>query len=226
MRPNEKEETRDLLLRNPFFGPFFFHRHPDGAFRPGDDRHPSRSGFFVRSLDGQWRFKLEQAGDYPAVGSFGGKPHPIVLPKAFEPFQTLDYKEDPSWQVITVPGNWEMFGYSPATYNNPDNAIAGIYRLQFDVPAEWKDRVVKLNFDGVQNGAELYLNGQPVNVDESSDGKPNFHQGGFTAFQADLTPVVKFGEKKSARGARLQEHEIRRPRQQAITSSSAGFIGR
>ncbi len=149
---------------------------------------------FVRSLDGQWRFKLEQAGDYPAVGSFGGKPHPIVLPKDFESFQELDYKEDTSWQAITVPGNWEMFGYSPATYNNPDNAI-GIYRLQFDVPAEWKDRVVKLNFDGVQNGAELYLNGQPVNVDESSDGKPNFHQGGFTAFQADLTPVVKFGEK-------------------------------
>jgi hypothetical protein len=87
-----------------------------------------------------------------------------------------------------------MFGWSPATYHQPDNAI-GLYRLELDVPADWKDRVVKLNFDGVQNGAEVYLNGQPVNVDESDLGKPNLHIGGFDAFQADLTPAVKFGEK-------------------------------
>jgi beta-galactosidase/beta-glucuronidase len=149
---------------------------------------------FVRSLDGQWRFKLEQAGDYPDHGSTGGKPLPIVLPKSFEPFQTLDYKEDRSWCGLTVPGNWDMAGFSPPSYNQPDNAI-GLYRLEFDVPAEWQDRVVKINFDGVQNGAEVYLNGQPVNVDEPSEGKSNFHQGGFTAFQADLTPVVKFGQK-------------------------------
>ena len=68
-------------------------------------------------------------------------------------------------------------------------------RLEFDVPADWKGRVVKLNFDGVQNGAEVYLNGQPVNLDQSSEGKRNFHQGGYNPFQADLTPVVKFGEK-------------------------------
>ena len=54
---------------------------------------------------------------------------------------------------------------------------------------------MKINFDGVQNGAEIYLNGQPVNVDEPSEGKANFHQGGWDAFQADLTPAVKFGEK-------------------------------
>ncbi len=120
--------------------------------------------------------------------------HPIVLPKSLMPFQMLDFHEDKSWSQITVPGNWEMAGFSPATYGQPDNPI-GLYRLEFDVPADWKDRDVKLNFDGVQNGAEVYLNGRPVDVDEPTDGKANYHQGGFDAFQADLTPQVKFGQK-------------------------------
>jgi beta-galactosidase len=147
----------------------------------------------VRSLNGQWRFKLEQPGDVNS-GLDSGKLKPIVSPAKPEAFQTLDYKEDSSWHDLGVPGNWEMAGYSPATYNNPDNAI-GLYRLSFAVPAEWQGRIVKLNFDGVQNGAEVFCNGQPVNVDEASWGRPNYHEGGNTAFQADLTPTVKFGGK-------------------------------
>ena len=154
---------------------------------------PSTAGD-VKSLDGAWRFKLEQAGGYPGEVRMGGKPWPIVLPQKFEPFQSLDYREDAAWKDLKVPGNWEMAGFSPATYNQPDNAI-GMYRLEIEVPSEWKGRIVKVNFDGVQNAAEVYLNGQPVNVDEPSDGKANYHQGGFDAFQADLTPLVKFGQK-------------------------------
>ncbi len=148
----------------------------------------------VRTLDGQWRFKLEQDGDRPQHGKVGGPVGKGKLPAKFEPFEKLDYSEDAKWTNITVPGNWEMFGYSPATYHQPDSAI-GLYRLQVDVPADWKGRIVKINFDGIQNSAEVYLNGKPVNVDESSDGKANYHQGGFDAFQADLTPAIKFGEK-------------------------------
>ena len=76
--------------------------------------------------------------------------------RQLEPFQTLKYHEDAAWKELNVPGNWEMAGFSPATYNQPDNAI-GMYRLEFEVPADWKGRVVKLNFDGVQNAAEVYL---------------------------------------------------------------------
>ncbi len=148
---------------------------------------------YVRSLDGQWDFKLELKSDQGDHGE-NGQPKPVVVPSHLEPFEKLDYKEDGAWKKIPVPANWEMNGYSVATYNNPDNVI-GLYRLEFDVPADWKDRVVKINFDGVQNGAEVYLNGEPVNVDEPSEDRPNFHQGGNTAFQADLTPHVKFGEK-------------------------------
>jgi beta-galactosidase len=63
------------------------------------------------------------------------------------------------------------------------------------VPKAWEGQIVRLNFDGVQNGAEIWLNGEPVKVDEPSWDRENYHEGGWTAFQVDLTPKVKFGQK-------------------------------
>jgi beta-galactosidase/beta-glucuronidase len=165
---------------------------------------------YTISLNGEWRFKLESAGDEARLGSEGDndaraaadrakaqKTNPTsdsAAANAVEPFQNLDYQEDKSWVNLKVPGNWEMAGLSPATYNQPDNA-SGFYRLWFQVPKSWEGRLVRLNFDGVQNGAELWLNGQPVAVDDPSWGRTNYHEGGWTAFQADLTPEVKFSKR-------------------------------
>ena len=157
-----------------------------GAVVPSEDNH-------VKSLDGTWRFKLEQPGGYDPQSTNGDRPMPIRTPATFEPFQKTDYQEGTTWTNLVVPGNWEMAGLSPATYNQPDNA-SGFYRLWFKVPASWKGRGVRLVFDGVQNGAEFWLNGNAVSVDEPSWGRDNYHESGWTAFQVDLTPQVKFGE--------------------------------
>ena len=153
---------------------------------------PADSRFNV-SLDGQWRFKLEQEnGKSKRPVAFTQK-YPLELPATFEAFYLTDYLENASWHDLKVPGNWEMAGYSPATYYQPDNA-SGFYRKRFVVPEDWRGRLVKVNFDGVQNGAEIWLDGQPVNVSESSWGRANYHESGWTAWQADLTPLVKFGQ--------------------------------
>src|SRR6266487_211947 len=131
----------------------------------------------VQSLDGTWRFKLEQAGGYDADSGNGQRTMPVTTPTTFEPFQNPDYAEGKEWVDLKVPGNWEMAGHSPATHNQPDNA-SGFYRLWVEVPMAWKGRLVRLNFDGVQNGAEFWLNGQPVAVDEPSSGRTNYHEGG------------------------------------------------
>jgi beta-galactosidase len=157
------------------------------ALPPAEPEH-------VISLDGTWRFKLEQAGGYDAGSDNGKRISPVTTPATFEPFQTPEYTEGKEWVDLKVPGNWEMAGLSPATYEEPDNA-SGFYRLRFEVPKAWEGRLVRLSFDGVQNSAELWLNGQPVAVDEASWGRTNYHEGGWTAFQADLTPAVKFGNK-------------------------------
>jgi len=149
---------------------------------------------YVKSLDGAWRFKLEQPGGYDSKSTNGDRPMPILLPLKLDPVQNLDYTEDNDWVSLNVPGNWEIAGLSVATYNQPDNA-SGAYRLWFDVPSSWEGREVRLAFDGVQNGAEFWLNGNPVMVDEPSWGRGNYHEGGWTAFQVDLTPQIKFGAK-------------------------------
>lgn len=150
---------------------------------------------YVRSLDGTWRFRLEYAApDETSRGQNWKSGVPANSPVSQQPFYETDYPEDDSWHDISVPGNWEMAGFSPATYNEPDNA-SGLYRKWFEVPASWKGRVVIANFDGVQCGAEVWLNGQPVQVSEPSWGRANYHESGWTAWQADLTPHVRFGQK-------------------------------
>ena len=128
--------------------------------------HPTEPEHVI-SLNGTWRFKLEQPGNVKSLHDPLNVLPPITTPATVEPFYTLDYQEGAGWHDLTVPGNWEMAGYSPATYNQPDNASA-FYRLWIDVPPAWQGRRVLVNFDGVQNGAEVFCNGQPVNVTESS----------------------------------------------------------
>src|SRR5438270_8811447 len=95
---------------------------------------PSETDHVV-SLDGTWRFKIEQAkGKYEQRGETGKIA--IDYPEKIEPFYTPDYKEAEGWSDIKVPANWEMAGLSPATYNQPDNA-SGFYRLSFEVPKAW-----------------------------------------------------------------------------------------
>src|SRR5688572_5059079 len=85
----------------------------------------------VVSLDGTWRFKLEQAdGKDAAPGEHWTSKLPVKYSETFEPFHQPDYKEEKGWVDIKVPGNWEIPGHSPATYNQPDNS-SGFYRHRF-----------------------------------------------------------------------------------------------
>ena len=63
--------------------------------------------------------------------------------------------------------------------------MVSCYRKTIDVPAEWKDKKVFVTFDAVAHEAEVYVNGVSVAK----------HSCGYTAFTADLTEHIKFGEK-------------------------------
>jgi beta-galactosidase len=139
------------------------------------------------SLDGTWRFYFENT-NY----NFGTPPN-VVLPPPTQPsFQQLNYVEVPGWTNLSVPGNWEMYGFSPCTYYVPDNTC-GLYRYWFQIPQSWQGRRVYLYFDGVLDGAEFWLNGQPVPVNEPSWNINNYHESGWTGFQVDLTSAANFG---------------------------------
>ncbi len=90
---------------------------------------------------------------------------------------------DANWSNIPVPANWEMEGFSKPTYDGPDDAV-GLYRRVIDVPRSFTGQRVRWHFDGVTDGAEVFVNGQPV----------GYHEGGFTAFDMDVTKAIKPGQ--------------------------------
>ncbi len=141
---------------------------------------------YVISLNGTWRFYFERS-NYDL-----GTPPNVVLPDASQPFQRLDYIESPGWTNLAVPGNWEMAGLSPATYYSPDDTC-GLYRHWIQIPQSWQGRRVYLSMEGVLDGAEIWLNGQPVTVSEPSWNIANYHESGWTGFQVDLTAAANFG---------------------------------
>lgn len=142
---------------------------------------------YVASLNGNWRFYFERLSSY-----YTGSVPNISIIESDQQFQQLSYVEGAGWTNLVVPANWEMAGFSPATYYGPDNT-SGLYRDWFQVPASWQGRRIYLSFDGVQSSAEIWVNGQPVTVNQSSWGLNNYHDSGWTDFQVDVTSFVNFG---------------------------------
>jgi hypothetical protein len=100
-----------------------------------------------------------------------------------------------TWTTIPVPSCWEQQGFGTYNYgvhhrpgrdkpNPPPLADEeGHYRHTFRVPAEWRDRAVRIVFDGVMTDAEVKINGKlagPV------------HQGSFYRFHHEITALLNF----------------------------------
>ena len=93
---------------------------------------------------------------------------------------------DSGWRQLNVPHDWSIEGPFGAEFGSGNGfAPGGIgwYRKHFKLDADQKGRVVTIEFDGVYDYSEVWINGQLVG------GRPY----GFSSFQVDLTPFVKFG---------------------------------
>jgi len=93
--------------------------------------------------------------------------------------------DDSAWATITVPAHWEMEGFTSL------KEIGG-YRTRFAAPPGAGR--VKLRFDGVYSGAEVWVNGNRI----------AHHEGGATPFEADVTEAVHDGQNVLA--LRVAEH--------------------
>ena len=94
--------------------------------------------------------------------------------------------DDSGWRQLNVPHDWSIEGPFGAEFGSGNGfAPGGIgwYRKHFKLDADQKGRVVAIEFDGVYDNSEVWVNGQLVG------GRPY----GFSSFQFDLTPFVKFG---------------------------------
>jgi beta-galactosidase len=117
----------------------------------------------VVDLDEDWRFSK---GDFAAA----------MVP-AFD---------DTNWRRVNVPHDWSSEGAFSADYaSGTGYAPGGIgwYRKHFTLDSSATNKLVAVEFDGVYDYAEVWLNGQFVG------GRPY----GYASFECVLTPLVRFG---------------------------------
>lgn len=93
--------------------------------------------------------------------------------------------DDSKWPDIDVPAHWEMQGFTSV------EGIGG-YRKRFSVP-DASGRL-KIRFEGVYSGAEVWVNGRRL----------AYHECGATPFEVDLSDVAIPGENVIA--LRVSEH--------------------
>lgn len=63
----------------------------------------------------------------------------------------------------------------------------GVYRKVLDVPGDWKDKTIIMDIDGAYMNAEVALNGELLGM----------HPYGYTPYQVDLTPAMRFDGRKN-----------------------------
>ncbi|MGA2853205.1 MAG: glycoside hydrolase family 2 TIM barrel-domain containing protein [Verrucomicrobiota bacterium] len=115
--------------------------------------------------------------DFDANWLFSRGDFPSAMMRAFD---------DSVWRRVNVPHDWSIEGPFGAGFGSGNGfAPGGIgwYRKYFKMDSNQKDRAVAIEFDGVYDYSEVWVNGQFVG------GRPY----GFSSFQFDVTPFVKFG---------------------------------
>ena len=90
---------------------------------------------------------------------------------------------DSEWKKVTLP---HAFNEDEAFRLSIDELTDTImwYRKHFRLPADSKNKKVFVEFEGVRQGADFYINGQNVGL----------HENGVMAVGFDLTPYIKYGQ--------------------------------
>jgi beta-galactosidase len=131
------------------------------------------SGNFL-SLNGTWRFFWVKDADARPTD-----------------FYRTGYN-DKGWDVMTVPGLWELNGYGDPLYvnigyawrnqfqSNPpelpaENNHVGSYRREITLPADWKGKQVFAHFGSVTSNIYLWVNGQFAGYGEDSKLEAEFN---------------------------------------------------
>jgi beta-galactosidase len=87
---------------------------------------------------------------------------------------------DNDWKAISLPYAWNQEEAFKLDIHNLSTGIAW-YQKHFKIPASYKDKKVFLEFEGIRQGGEFYLNGILIGR----------HENGVTAFGFDITDLVK-----------------------------------
>ncbi|HEY8782079.1 MAG TPA: beta-galactosidase GalB [Mucilaginibacter sp.] len=95
---------------------------------------------------------------------------------------------DARWRLLNLPHDWSIEG--KFSKNNPATPEGGAlpggigwYRKTFAVPASSKNKLIYIDFDGVYQKSDVWINGHHL----------GFRPNGYISFRYELTPYLNFG---------------------------------
>jgi beta-galactosidase len=135
-------------------------------------------GRIIRDFDANWRFNLGDANG--------------AMVAAFD---------DHSWRGVQLPHDWSSDGpFSAAHASGTGYAPGGIgwYRKHFSLDATAAGKTILLEFDGVYDNSEVWINGHFVG------GRPY----GYSSFRCDLTGLVKCDGSKNVVAVRVDHSRV------------------
>ncbi|WP_069658796.1 beta-galactosidase GalB [Arcticibacter eurypsychrophilus] len=99
---------------------------------------------------------------------------------------------DSGWRILNLPHDWSIEGvFSEKNPAKPEGGglPTGIawYRKSFEMPASKRNQKVYIDFDGVYQHSEVWINGTSLGK------RPN----GYISFRYDLTPYLKYGNERN-----------------------------
>lgn len=96
---------------------------------------------------------------------------------------------DHTWRTLDLPHDWSIEG--PFAKTNLTGGAGGFlpsgvawYRKHFTLPASASNQIVRVEFDGVMQNSDVWINGHHLGH------RPN----GYVSFSYDLTPYLHFGK--------------------------------
>ena len=168
-QPRWEDPKVNEVNREPMHSAFFAYESEESAASGIKE-----SSINFMSLNGFWKFNwVEHAWQRPLD------------------FHKVD-KNDKGWDMISVPGIWELNGYGDPIYvnhgyawknqysNNPplvpeENNHVGSYRKVIELPTNWHGKQIFIHFGSVTSNIDLYVNGKFVGYSEDSKLEAEFN---------------------------------------------------
>ena len=95
-------------------------------------------------------------------------------------FFYMDENSSDNAREVTLPHTWNLDAFVD---NGAYRQTTANYQRTLFIPNEWKEKRLFVRFHGVQNVADVFVNGRHVGA----------HQGGYTAFAFEITDRVTYG---------------------------------
>lgn len=100
--------------------------------------------------------------------------------------------DDHNWKLVSLPYAWNEDDAFKKDIHDLRTGIAW-YRKHFKIPSSYRGLKVFIEFEGIRQAGEFYLNGKFIGR----------HENGVMAFGFDITNVVNFGDTENVLAARI-----------------------